>query len=361
MIKSNGIYDNVPHANKKYTYYSAYLSKPNTLTMERFDRVLKLDNYEEGSQNRSTAALFDVDGDGRLELFGINIRTLNYYIESFDERFPQIFVPKGNNFKAIGLGSYSLNPTDYDGDGKTELILQFKNSNKSLKFYIDINNSKFIQQNAGEITDLLRGTNIFSGLRAGIDFNGDGMQDLLKRTNDVNNQPINKILTSRGYDKTNGFTESAYNERYARDIIPIKSDNVPYFYVDVNGDGKTDIVSISKSAKSIVVALSTGDLDNFVADIKLFLFPFNSVIDVTSVFNFGDFNGDGNLELLHKRHKDVNTCCADIITLSSLASPSPQNKLLVAVKDGLNNQIDFNYSTLSNQKNYSKEMVQAIH
>jgi len=110
------------------------------------------------------------------------------------------------------------------------------------------------------------------------DFNGDGKPDVLE-------QGTSTLLVCLG--KGDGTFGSTITTTVGADLMA-------YAAADVNGDGKADVLGISNS--SLLVYLSKGD--GTFASPASYNVGATSSLYYSTFLSFGDFNGDGKIDVL---------------------------------------------------------------
>lgn len=237
----------------------------------------------------------DFNGDGRLD-----------WIQG---GFLYLADQTGSNFTQVTSGTSSTNEYkvgDFNGDGLDDL-LECTFDGVSTYTYTPMfsNGSGFTRMTSGQFT--------YSGPNEVVvgDFNGDGLADCFVKELNVNNQLKNWKIYS-----CTGTTHDAFQQIYSGNDFPYKNDSTNYnpvyrsdgtidhytlgaFYpiytelnntfLDFDGDGKTDLMSIEPTGTTFykfngthfVKAFSTTDLTN-----------------KTNLVSIGDFNNDGNIDIL---------------------------------------------------------------
>ncbi len=347
IIVGNLGYSTTSGNDKDYFYYRGYLStidiSSGATVFIQQPTVVKMDNFSGGTpivNNFHAATTGDFDGDGRFEFFGINARTSDYFIVSFDGRL-NIWRQINNNI--TNIVSPTVSATDYDGDGTTEIEYRYTQSVANVRQYIDVNLSGATVTDVWTQSISYNNLNVLTGEKDFaydfyVDFNGDGLQDLLG----INGGSVNHLWISKGYSPNSNYSDNSYLKITNADPA-LFSNNV--YYRDVNGDGRTDVVKLFATNLIIYENLggSSGQFNPIVKNHSLGW-------DSKTVFDFADFDGDGALELIAK---NTEYCCLDILSL--YPKTSPKSRLLEAVKNGFNSKTKFNYDFLTTSPTYQKE------
>lgn len=343
------------HWDMDHTYYHPFFVTHNILgggnnvfaveTFPSSSHQIKLQDFSAGSypptHKYHVAALGDFDGDGRKEFFGMDLFSQSISIRSFDSR---LYIWQ-QGFSNNSISSPQVLVTDFDGDGTSELILTYNQGGSvGLTRYMDINIenggasiSSWFQQ--GGILNMTGQVNQLTNNKYVTDFNGDGNQDLVVQDG---NQAY--IYLSKGFQGHSTISTSSGNipiafSPHSYDMIPISQSMLSgrVFFIDVNGDSFTDIINILNG--QLKIYYSTGKIINsgqsaFYAETRSY--PINNHIN--NHFNFGDFDGDGNIDMMFS---NIDVCCMKVLSLNP--SKSTSDVRLSGLKDGLGNVAKFNY------------------
>lgn len=188
-------------------------------------------------------------------------------------------------------------PMDYDGDGKDELFVTYKNANPTGSSFLSLSGIQYDLQTRtpyipGSLSFIDLGSsgyptewhNIFNG-----DFNGDGKKDLLTWSN------YQGGIWEIAYSKGNGL--DVMNASFLRNTDPSYNNDNNYIVADFNGDGKDDILEMyidgSNNVYNLFYARGYGD---FVKE--TYTLPTSDVTIAQNWLRVGDFDGDGQADLL---------------------------------------------------------------
>lgn len=228
--------------------------------------------------------------------------------------------------------AYAILPSDFDGDGKKELMVLYPTSCEIFEFepggtYI-YERKIYHSDDPGFPTHY---HTIFPG-----DFNGDGKTDILSSGDGTN--------WSVAYSNGIGFVPISFNFQAYLDLDNSSQD---LKFGDFNGDSKTDILHIYNIWSGNVATNSK--LDVYYSRGNDFVYQSNTVGLVTSAKDFvvGDFNGDNRMEAFNRE---------------VYSSPAPmyyfnrdgKDMWLHNVKNGFGQTITFDYTTLAKATNYVK-------
>lgn len=192
-----------------------------------------------------TPYLTDCDGDGLTDLVEISKK------QERDGKcfFRELEVTYGNNrtskyllsYSALGQRIHSEMMTDFNGNGKADIMIVYNTTSDVLE--LTANNSSYIYLYSSGFPQGLYHKSIQPG-----DFNGDGKTDLLYYS-DRWNVAYGKSNGWEGYDAStlwgvsNLSPDHGYNPNYAGTIneLPWKA-GILFQIGDFNGDGKADIL-----------------------------------------------------------------------------------------------------------------------
>lgn len=222
--------------------------------------------------------ILDIDGDGSDEMIlaykvdnGIAYRTYKLIGSAFTD------ITTGQQM--LQLNDYPTNayPVDYDGDGKFEVFHKVQN-NTNWTLYYNVNGEWWLREFT-QVDTWGKQTHI-------IDFDGDGIKDIMTVDDNITN--IYKFKINSSYDC---------------ELIPIYTGSYPtnshrIFPADFNGDNKTDLLTYSITSNSWAVRYSTGT-----GFVNLSNNPITRTIDPdassqTDNYFIGDHNGDGKSDII---------------------------------------------------------------
>lgn len=278
----------------------------------------------------------DYDGNGKDEILVMR------YGSSSDLSFYGIIISQENGVVGVNMGELStlnsaskIYKSDFDGDGKEEIMAIYGSLISTCKFYEFSSNlltSGSYGVNTIHTKSSIFNSNIYPG-----DFNGDGKTDLITiwNTNAT-------IEYSTGRDWVTG--ENTINANFNT------SSSHGFNISDMNGDGKSDLVN----SYSVFVngVASTSKIDVYFSKGLDFRYQSNTVPVISSYNDFvlGDFNGDGKTEIFNR---DLYTSNSSIYYFNK----DGKDFLLHKVKDGFGREIVFDYSWLSKGTNYTNGTI----
>ena len=282
----------------------------------------------------------DFDGDGKSDFLAILnpcahvsnvIKAIiftpeNIYVEPHRYPFYLVNIPVGNG-ASDWIAADKITVLDFDGDGKTDIMITKQTSSFSRKVYalrpITINTPPYLEYYADEIHaySVPSTTSKETDFQVG-DFNGDGKSDILG---------FNKARSSWFLYRSNGKTffkdhTTPFSTDYNTDELPYfskydtKSKYSKFEIADFNGDGLSDVLltkitfsymanrweGLTKRA-TISHTIYFSDGNNFIVK----NFTDNRAITDVDLANFyhigkqfrlnqtvSDFNGDGKADIL---------------------------------------------------------------
>lgn len=304
-------------------------------------------------QGGSFFASGDFDGDGHLDY--ILILTINSFSNQYKAFLStpskNIFNEEIQNF-GVGVNgatgdlaanaiaeSKSIIPINFDGDGKTELLVVRNEGSYVISIFPNPVTPPLLPTYGSSVLyftpDIKTDYKIFPG-----DFNGDGNTDLFVRpSKNVPSTPW-KIFLSTG----KGFTQSAFYGAYSIILPGDGYSNAHMISVgDYDGDGKSDIMhslDISASSSNHVFYYFNG---------SSFSYEINGLSQSTntqSMYSTGDFNGDGKPDLLKVR----NVSTTSFMVRFLMAKPFKEQNLLVGASN-IGALTSFDYKLLNGKDN----------
>lgn len=331
----------------------------------------------------------DIDGDKITEGIGYNSANGDIYIINFRTKKYQIKYALGaivdNSYNTGNSGTFILNQViDYDGDGIQELIAEINSKWRVLK--IGQYNPDADQSASNFILNVLATDNMFNSATTGCysyenhfaDFNGDGLTDNLTISTIPNAQCTTSVPNNFFLRYNLGKYNSANSSFYKYPTTPmanaapgrndIKS---KLLIADMNNDGKSDLVTITKNPTSNKVDVMVGyapDFSNLVILGTIYgtMFPdavnYNYYIgqqyptngNEIDEFCLGDFDGDGFTDIMFKNtNKDASNFNKGERTILYNGGSYTHNKL-AKVTNGFSQSVKFNYKTLAKGGIYTK-------
>ena len=224
-------------------------------------------------------------------------------------------------------------PADFDGDGKTDILVV--RDQEAYILVIDGISAASGYSYQSSIRGPIAGINKDSKLFVG-DFNGDRKTDLLVR----NGNGTWKVMYSTG----TSFVSASFVFNQTPNLTGAYSDD-KLIISDFNGDGKSDILhgfpvwvnGVSNSSKFSVYYGKGESGASFYHE----QYSYNNVL-AFGEFTVGDFNGDGRSDLLNRPNV---SSAADIISIK----PFGQERLLQKATDGHNTTTTFQYKLLTDK------------
>lgn len=225
------------------------------------------------------------------------------------------------------------NVIDFDGDGKSELMLTKGSETKIFSFSPSGTNWAATEKySAGYPTKwhLLYFT----------DFNGDGKTDILARTSKTNNtNPWYKAINTG-----NGFIETPFTFQHTPNITGQYSDDKLVF-ADFNSDGKQDMyhgwnyfVGGTASTSKLDMYYSKGNDFYFIQHSYSALLGFVPNVPM-------DLNGDGRPEIINQNYY------LNPFTILYFKKEG-QERLLQKVKNGVDHDVEFVYKRMTQTSNF---------
>jgi hypothetical protein len=245
----------------------------------------------------------DLNGDGKTDFVQQynNAGTLGFttYLSNGDGTFTARTFSSGNAFDSMGSGrGPGLLAVDFDGDGKSDLVQQLKDGQSTLRFFLYRSNgdgtfTASVSPSGGEGFESM-GAGAGPGLLA-VDLNGDGKTDLIQQyQTPAGYLGLFTYLSNGDGTFTVGFqTGEGFNS------TPNGPGLVP---VDLNGDGKTDLIQqylTPSGYLALFTYLSNGDGTFTVGYQNPQFAGFNSTANGPGLIPV-DLNGDGKTDLIQQ-------------------------------------------------------------
>jgi RHS repeat-associated protein len=331
---------------------------PNGLT---FDINLAWTFEERMKKLKDYIQLGDLDGDGRVDLLyrcselqsphtafwkvaGYKINANNNVEWNSDW-----FALSTNNKMFIGEPNIKL--ADFNGDGKSEALV----NNEIFEYISDWNN--FTKISVTNLTDYDK-ENIKFG-----DFNGDGNADLVYKKTETDDWYIAINDGDDSFEKHFFLTVPHDIALGAWNFDTLK--NKEYIDCsDFNGDGKSDIMYRQSSWEKTIQGNISGPYDSYkivsiyyslnnndrvqnILNIDIPFHPGTSILwqneDLREKAVFNDFNGDGKSDFYDGKNQ---------ISFK----PYDQSQFITQIKNGYDNYINIEYSTLSDENHYAFDL-----
>lgn len=218
----------------------------------------------------------DLDGDGRPDLVGTSGLALVTGLGRADGSFQ----PTGRADLARFVVDAAVG--DFDGDGRLDAAGLENSDNLALGAVRWARGRGDGTLEAPQLA-AAAGAEAFAALEAG-DFDGDGRADLAASLAVPDPVPLDRRDRVRLYRSLGGSFEAGQEVPVGRDPSRIRC-------LDVNGDGRLDLVVVNRTGLSASILRGRGDGTMEAAETVPFGCPVNAVAA-------GDVNGDGKLDLV---------------------------------------------------------------
>jgi hypothetical protein len=238
-------------------------------------------SYGYGFWPQSPVTATDFNGDGKVDLVCVNFggNTLTVLTNNGNGNF-------GSNATLnVGSEPISVTAADVNGDGKADLIcVNFGDDTISVLTNNGVGKFTLASSQNADVSPSTSAT--YSVTAA--DVNGDGKVDLICRNDGYNTLTVltNKGSGSFGYSSTYTFPYPPFNGPCPYSIA----------VVDVNGDGKPDLVCAVpySSSGNLLAVLTNNGSGGFMFETNYVISGQSSLIAVT----VADVNGDGKMDLI---------------------------------------------------------------
>jgi len=241
----------------------------------------------------------DLDGDGKSDIILRNKKDNRLYIFLMDEhdvKSYSIMKLNGADYKPSVASWVWWGMTDLNGDGKSDIILRNKNDNRLITLLMDgtdITSIQTLQLNGVDYKPSVKSWAWWSYA----DFDGDGNSDLILRNVYDNRLYIflmdGHMVSSYQILKVNGA-----------DYKPSTASWAWFRVIDLNGDGKSDIILRNKKDNRLITFLMDGQSVSSVQVLRLNGKDYKPGIASWAWWANGDFNGDGKIDLTLRNVKD---------------------------------------------------------
>lgn len=287
----------------------------------------------------------DFDGDGAQDyilILGLDATNTGYraFFSSpkkgiINQQF-QFFGINGNPAESYSVASATaIIPIDFDGDGKQEILVEKPTESYILSIKPGSYGYNYTSSVEYSFTNVISGYRVFPG-----DFNGDGKTDLLVRTSGTSASAPWNILYSTG-TSYKSYPFIFQNRPYLDGDNGGSAHHI--LVADLNNDGKSDIwhaLDLSSTSSKHTLYISKGvplDNSNSTTAFSIYDYTANASInkDQTVQSVFGDFNFDGKPDIFSIKG-----------TKATIVYPAPdkEDNLMVSNTNGLGGQTTFYYS-----------------
>ncbi|QES88698.1 FG-GAP-like repeat-containing protein [Rhizosphaericola mali] len=293
----------------------------------------------------------DFDGDGALDYILILGQTPTTDFKAFFNS-PQKGIVNQEILNFVGgdgttqsiAAARQLLASDFDGDGKQELLVSIENKTNIFSIHpvSAATGYQYACENLGQTLNFYGDEPLFTG-----DFNGDGKMDIFYRDTKDNSAGSWYVANSTG-NPTNPYV-STFFVWANRPYLPQDNGGSAHHIVlgDFNGDGKTDVwqsLDLSSTTSKHNIYYSNGS--SFITE------SYNTSIgnlngSTTANTVVGDYNGDGKPDILSVNSSNQGTFI--------YPKPFKEELFLTKATNGLGGQENFSYSLININNNiYSR-------
>jgi len=317
----------------------------NTLNSTFQVHIYSYDNYQWTNNGYDAVSLFfqahfgDFNGDGKVDIMYDSRDVNGNCTLSFSSK-------NGFASSALGLGKVDdIRIIDFNGNGKANIQV-VKGYNTDIYEYSSALN-KFVVVDQSDFPT--KYSKVYYG-----DFNGDGITDIIQRVYSPASNPPYYYLDRVEFlfGKGSGYYETCDNKFH----IPFSQwEGGPYIYTakynlfiaDINGDGKDDIIQViynsSTNKTTLYIFYSKGYANGnyqFTYAEKVIDGNYSNIENIVSdnLWHIGDFNGDGNNDLLIRKSK------TDASPKIIYFNKNEQYEYVNKITDGLGNETTVIYT-----------------
>lgn len=238
--------------------------------------------------------------------------------ESYTYRLSSIAVKVNTTGTWTDVRHYDLLYANYDGVGVLSSVLQYGNDTSNplpattFEYY---NNSGWTSQNDAWNLSTAYAFQNATGQDTGtrlIDLNGDGLVDLIQRSNTAS-----AVLFNNGGGWNNSTSTWNLSTDYAFTVNGV--DNNVHF-VDLNGDGRIDIIKRQDCASATCVGALLNNGSGWTVSTAWNLsqnFAFLNATNYSNGVEFADLNGDGLTDVIKRQNCTGTTCDAVVLNTGS--------------------------------------------
>lgn len=263
----------------------------------------------------------DYNGDGLSDFVRYTSKEMHVFLSLGNGSFSYKASTLTNNY-GTKLDSYFISSGDYNGDGLSDIL---RYTNNDLYVLLSLGNGTFKEVHSNSTTNFGAKNDSYYSLSG--DYNGDGLSDFVRYTS-------NKIyvLFSKGEGT---FEEKLFttSKNYGKN-----TDSYATLSSDFNKDGLSDIIRYSNKEVHILLSLGNGNFEEKTLALST---DFGKKDEVYESM-VGEFTGDGiNDFIRYKNNK--------IYTLSSKVTKN----ILTHVTNNTDEYLEFQYSNMRNDEIYS--------
>ena len=299
-------------------------------------------SYDEYNTRLTELNAIDFNGDARTDLITLDSSISGKIV--YDLYRSERSASSGSLVRVVNEGElavptnasqFTYSPIDFNGDGMGDMLITFKTGNlRKARIYLSDGTdfaSSYIEQSFG---------NHLNNSVEAIEVNGDGLTDLIRHYKSGSNAKV-KVYLSKGNSLVASGQEASYAWNSDRRLFPM----------EINGDGRADLLIIDKNGSNARgrVWLSRGtDLGN---GAPLVTFALGTWANAHKYIPF-DLDVDGKGDLL-KIYKSGTAAQVD-----PWLSKGEVPDLMTVVTNGLGAKTKIEYSSLIRDENYTSGLDQ---